>query len=399
MRSTAWILAAMLGVAGCARDDGAPAPDAKADAPEGDAAAAPSTPTTTSRDPAGAPPSLAVGLDDALALGVLPPPPSGSTYRVDAFVPALVVAALEQSGPTWFAAYEGTPEKVGYEVEGFAVSDAALQAGFARLGLKAGDIIEEINGVPAKDPATMQRALAGSDTGVTVGVFREDYSFVLSYRFEPGLAWGRTLEAKAPMLVAAADGDDGVVPVEPDEYGAVGETPVPDPQLQPSAGGGVGPSAGGGGSPSGGGGGGGGTKKPSGGGSTPVPKPSTGGGGSGGGGTSSAVSCASGGTCTIRRAYFDSMTSSPSKLESQATIVPAIQNDVFSGYKLKWVRPGSTVQQLGFRSGDKITHVNGRDLTDDAQALALYLSLKSTSKYTIRYVRGGKNATKVVQVT
>ena len=379
MRRIAFVFGAVLGIAGCSRNDGGGESDEKTEAAE----AEPDAKASPTAGPAGAPaspagkPSLAIGLDDALALGVLPPPTSGSTYRVDAFVPALVVAALEQSGPTWFAPYKGTPEKVDYGVEGFAVSDAALEAGFARLGLKAGDIIEEINGVPAKDVGTMQRALAGSDSGVTVGVFREDYSFVLSYRFEPGLAWGRTLEAKAPTLVAGAD--DGIPPVEPDDDGAAGELP---------------PAGDGGGAAAGGG-----ARKSSGGKSTPVPKPSTSGKGSGGSTTSSAVSCASGSTCTIRRAYFDSMTSSPSKLESQATIVPAIQNDVFSGYKLKWVRPGSTVHQLGFRSGDKITHVNGRDLTDDAQALALYLSLKSTNKYTIRYIRGGKNATKVVQVT
>ena len=90
--------------------------------------------------------------------------------------------------------------------------------------------------------------------------------------------------------------------------------------------------------------------------------------------------------------------SSPSKLESQAKIVPAIQNDVFSGYKLSWIRPGSEIAQMGFKSGDKITHVNGRDLTDDAEAFALYLSLSSTRAYKIKYLRGGQSRTKNVDV-
>lgn len=59
---------------------------------------------------------------------------------------------------------------------------------------------------------------------------------------------------------------------------------------------------------------------------------------------------------------------------------------------------GSPVHQLGFRSGDKITHINGRDLTDDAQAMALYWSLGSSKVFKIRYERGGRAQVKTVRV-
>ena len=94
----------------------------------------------------------------------------------------------------------------------------------------------------------------------------------------------------------------------------------------------------------------------------------------------------------------EGLVASPTKMQSQADVVPAIRDDVFSGYKLRTVKPGSTVAQLGFRSGDKVTHVNGRDLTNDAEALAVYLGLSSTKTFKVRYVRDGQTRTKTIKV-
>ena len=92
------------------------------------------------------------------------------------------------------------------------------------------------------------------------------------------------------------------------------------------------------------------------------------------------------------------MVSNPSKLESQANIVPAIANDVHSGYKLKTVKPGTSIAKLGFQSNDKITHINGYDLTDDFQAAQLYMGVSSTKIFKIRYERGGARLVKTVVV-
>lgn len=108
--------------------------------------------------------------------------------------------------------------------------------------------------------------------------------------------------------------------------------------------------------------------------------------------------CTTDSRCTLKKSYFDSIVRSPSKLESQANIVPAIRNDVHSGYKLKSVRSGSAVAQLGFRSGDKITHINGRDLTNDLEAMQLYMGLSGTRRFNVRYVRGGSARTKTIDV-
>jgi type II secretory pathway component PulC len=375
------LFALAIGIGGCAREPEPAEPNPQTTTP-------PAATPPKATPPKAAPATLAVGLDAALTLAVLAPPTGGTTYRVDAFVPALVVAALAEAGPEWFSPYAGKPDKVDYEVAGFVTSSAAERAGLHRLGLREGDIVEEVNGVPATDVARIEAALAGADHGLTVGIFREEYSLVLSYRFEPGLSWSRTLEARA----SAANADLGAAPSDP----TAGAGPEPIAALDPAgetpdpSGGGEVPRAGGA-TPTG---------RPQPGApapssapkttpkSPPTPAPST----------SSSVRCANASSCTIRRSYFDSMTSSMSKLESQATIVPAIRDDVFSGYKLKWIRPGSAVAQLGFRSGDKVTHVNGRDLTDDSQALALYLGLSSTNNYKVRYVRGSSTLTKSIQI-
>lgn len=79
-------------------------------------------------------------------------------------------------------------------------------------------------------------------------------------------------------------------------------------------------------------------------------------------------------------------------------VAPAIRNDVFSGYWIRGLRPGSLAGDLGFRAGDKITHVNGHALSDDTQAMALYFSLPTTRSFSIRYERNGTPLTKSVRV-
>lgn len=110
------------------------------------------------------------------------------------------------------------------------------------------------------------------------------------------------------------------------------------------------------------------------------------------------MQCQSQGRCTLPKAVLDRIVANPNLLQTEARIAPAIRNDVFSGYWIRGLTPGSAIGDLGFRVGDKITHVNGQALADDAQALALYLSLPKTRSFTIRYERNGKPLTKAVAV-
>lgn len=317
-------------------------------------------------------PALSAVLERAIV-----PPVGDGTYLVDPFVAALVYERIRAGqGPTLtpVAAANGGPAG-GYRVS--AIEPGSL---WSRLGLVDGDVVESINGVVLTGPDRVGFALDGAQNRVDVSVFRDDLSFVNRYRLEQAVAW--------PALLARVDpgsSEVGAATIESPSTTTPVETPSPAIAT--------------------------GTTKPS---STPsspprdTPRPST----PGGGGTTprptpgtttpptaaGPVACESTSRCTIERSYFDKLVASPSSIESQANIVPAIANDVFSGYKLKSVKAGSAIAKLGFHAGDKITHINGQDLTDEVGAMGLYLGLASTKVFKIRYERGGARLVKTVVV-
>ncbi len=319
-------------------------------------------------------------LDGVLDAAIAPPPSGGSTYRVDAYLAALVVEQLRRDAMP-FTAWRGDGDDPARASAGYRVGPLSPTDLWTRIGLAEGDIIQAVNGISTDTAGWTEDALPLSENRVTVTVFRDDLSFVLSYRLMGGMTWSAMMAAPTepstdPAVVAVADPPAGDEPSEP----------VGTEDKQPGAGG---PSGAGGSSP---------TK----------PSPSTGSGRpspSKGAGTtprpskgSPVARCRSSSDCSIDKAYFNSIVKSPSKLESQARIVPAIRNDVHSGYKLKSVRSGSAVAQLGFRTGDKITHINGRDLTNEFEAMQLYLGLSGTRKFRVRYERGGSVRNKTIAV-
>ena len=353
------------------------------------------TPTPTTA-PAPPPAAWSRGLESALAAGIVPPQTDDATYRVDPFVAALIFEELEAlGGGSTLQKFssdgkDGTPA-AGYRLEGI-VEDSL----FHRLGLRDGDVIEALNGVVLTGPDRIGFALDGAENVVTLSVFRDGVSFTIAYRFTGGLAW-RNLLAE---YTGSADPGEGVdaAAVEPTEVAEVEpagdpESPAGDPEM-PAGDPGAEPAGGGGGRE---------PARPSSGGARPLPKPdtkpskpskpstpSTPG--------KSRVSCDSSSRCTIEKDLFDDMVASPERLSREAKVVPAIRDDVHSGYKLSYVKPGSSVSQLGFRSGDKITHVNGRDLTDELQAMSLYMSLSGTRVFKIRYERGTQKLVKTITV-
>ena len=341
-----------LAVVACESESEPPAP-----------APAPSAPAETESSPI---PAAAPGLDAALARGIVPPTLDDGTYRVDPFVAVVLYERLRADlDPFAHVEAEGAAP-AGYRVEAIAKDDV-----LSRLGLQEGDVIEALNGVPAVGEAQLELALDAAENRLTVTIFREDLSFTNSYRFEGGLAWRDVIAGPEPE---AAEGAEPVDLVEPEEAEEPDSSPpvARAPKSSAKSGGGR-------------------ASRPS----TPSrpstnPRPTA--------PTSTDIRCASASSCTITQRKFDDLRASPSALQSGVDIVPAIRNDVFSGYKLKSVSSRSPVHALGFRSGDKITHVNGRDLTDDAQAMALYWSLGSSKLFKIRYERGGRNLVKTVRV-
>lgn len=368
----------------------APAADAKTPAPAsgGEAKAA---------DAPALPPSLLAGV---IPQGIEPTTLGGTTWRVDAYVAALVVEQLRRS-PLPFTPWRADAPAPGQPAAGYRVGALAPDGPWVALGLREGDIVQAVNGVSTESPGWAAEALRQSENQVTVSVFRDDVSITLAYRLVGGLAWQSLVDPSAPR----GEGGSDVL--------AVADPPPDDGQPDDMRGAGVGEGGGGGGGNGGGGGAYDGPYSPS----RPSSGPSAGGGSGGGGGggsstggggsggiprpappSSSVARCSSAESCSIDKAYFDTLVASPSKLESQADVVPAIANDVHSGYKLRTVKSGTAVHQLGFRSGDKVTHINGLDLTNDAEALQLYLGLGNTRTFKVRYVRGGSTRTKTIKV-
>jgi len=341
------VLAAAVVACGSESEPAAPAP-------------APSTPSQTeSSTPA---PATAPGLDAALARGIVPPTLDDGTYRVDPFVAVVLYERLRaEPDPFAHVGAEGAAP-AGYRVGALAADDV-----LTRLGLEEGDIVEALNGVPAQSEAQLELALDAAENRLTVTIFREDLSFTNSYRFEGGLAWRDVIAGPEGQEVAVAEAVDLDAQQEPES-----PEPAPARTQRPK------------------------TSSKSGGAKTPssrpstTPRPNT--------PTSTDIACANASSCTITKRKFDDLRASPSAMQSGVDIVPAIRNDVFSGYKLVSVSPRSAVHAFGFRAGDKITHVNGRDLTDDAQAMALYWSLGSSKIFKVRYERGGKNLIKTIRV-
>lgn len=377
LRST--IAPLILGLAlssGCGGGSSEAPADAKQADPPTKTAPKPSTPPSPESDEPDYPAALKAALED----GIEAPPTGGTTRRIDPFVVAWMTAAVKANGDRWLTRYEQTNAE-GVASKGWQVrvpAGSPLEA----LGLQDGDVIEQVNDVPASDVAQVQDALSHAENRIALTVTRDAFEVTLSYVIEPGLAWDRTRARLAgtelppgrelPDIVADAD-DAGDDPLPPRAGGLLPPTGSSTSRPKP-------------------------VPTPSGTNPKPVPKPSSGGGSSTGSSSGADKVTCSGSTCTVERAYFKSMIGSPSKLQSQANIVPAIQNDVHSGYKLKTVKSGSAVHKMGFRSGDKVTHVNGYDLTSDLEALALYSELGSTSKFNIRYERGGAARTKTIVV-
>jgi type II secretory pathway component PulC len=372
--------------------------DAKADA-KAEAAKAPVVPLTAS----GEDPALAAVLERAIR----PPPTGEATYELDPFVAALVFERAKAGiGPT-FTRLE-KPVEAGPQA-GFVVGEIAEGTLAHRLGLRTGDVVEAINGVVLTSPDRVGFGLDGASKRVELTIHRDEVSIVQQYTLIDGLAWTELLAgftgdadprlADASALEGGADagaaGGAGTPADEPADDGrGEGVVPAEPPPTEPVGDdGSVKPPSGGGKLPSGGGGGGGTSPKPK---TTPTPPPKT---------TptpppsgASPVQCESSAKCTITQSYFNSMVDNPAKLESQADIVPAIANDVHSGYKLKNIKSGSAISKLGFQSNDKITHINGKDLTDDFQAAELYMGISGTKVFKIRYERGGAKLVKTVLV-
>lgn len=333
---------------------------------EGRAPPAASSAAPASAAAAGGPPVVAPAvLSAAIAAGVRPRGSNEAGFEVDAFLAALVVEELAAGG----GAVRVEPAIEGGAQVGYRLLEVAEGSVYARVGLRAGDVVQAINDVPLESPGRAVGVLGALGRGAAVTVLREGVSFTLDLRISGGLAWSELLRARGGPALAADVPPDRVE--APDPLDLLDAATPPPGSASPKA---SGAGASGAGKPA-----------------RPAPgRPAA---STGDKPTSAVVQCASASSCSVDRRTFDAMVANPSRLLQQVDVAPTT-----GGYKLTRVAAGSAVNQLGFRAGDKLISVNGSRLDDDMEALGLYMGLGSTSTYRVVYERGGVRSTKTISL-
>jgi hypothetical protein len=354
-------------IVACAVGCGVKSEEAEKEAVEAVAAATPETPATPAASPPdGAPvaeqepapdPELP-GFDAALGRAIVRV--EKHHFRVDPFVATLVAEHLAQTGGE--PVFRRVPRKqvrAGVP-NGFRVVRIEKGSLFHRLGLRQGDVVTKLGTAAPPGPKGLRALLESVEHDVELELTRKGEKITLHYELAGEQSWRDYLEKTAGRKFEDPEDD------EPRHASASGSKPAGGgaPSKLPSSSG-----------------------KPTGG-----SKPSSSASGTGSP-ESIPVSCASSSSCTVAKWYFDKVVSSSSQMRSQAKVAPAS-----GGYKLSWVKPGSGVHKLLFRSGDVITRVNGLDLDNQLEALTLYAGLKSTRTYKVSYMRGGKSLTKTIRV-
>src|SRR5690606_23089859 len=148
-------------------------------------------------------------LASVLALGIEAPTVGDGTYRVDPFVAAYVyVGIAEGEAAAWLTATAPDAPTTGYRIVG-APDPTLLEA----LGLRSGDVIEELNGVPSTSAAAVKAGLQSATHEVRLTIHRDGTSWTNSYRLFGGLAWQRALAGV--IEPAPADPASDVTPSDP----------------------------------------------------------------------------------------------------------------------------------------------------------------------------------------
>ena len=91
----------------------------------------------------------------------------------------------------------------------------------------------------------------------------------------------------------------------------------------------------------------------------------------------------------IDRASFDALIDNQAALASSVRGGPEMVDGKMVGVKLAFVRPGSVLDKLGLHTGDRLTKINGAELTSPERILELYARLRTAPRFAFEVVRGG----------
>ena len=100
----------------------------------------------------------------------------------------------------------------------------------------------------------------------------------------------------------------------------------------------------------------------------------------------------------LSRARVEDAMKNVNELMRQARIMPYFNNGQPDGLRLSGVRPGSLFTDIGLRSGDIITGVNGEQIQSVDDALRFYTSLREADNVSVQLRRGGAERTIEYQI-
>jgi general secretion pathway protein C len=92
----------------------------------------------------------------------------------------------------------------------------------------------------------------------------------------------------------------------------------------------------------------------------------------------------------VERSVIDSILENQAELMKSARIVPEKEGDKVVGIRLFGIRPESLLGTLGLENGDRLSSINGFEMSDPQKALEAYATLKTADHLTVSVNRHGK---------
>jgi general secretion pathway protein C len=92
----------------------------------------------------------------------------------------------------------------------------------------------------------------------------------------------------------------------------------------------------------------------------------------------------------VERSVIDSILENQAELMKSARIVPEKEGDKVVGIRLFGIRPESLLGTLGLENGDRLSSINGFEMSDPQKALEAYAKLKTADHLTVSVNRHGK---------
>ena len=92
----------------------------------------------------------------------------------------------------------------------------------------------------------------------------------------------------------------------------------------------------------------------------------------------------------VERSVVDSILENQAELMKSARIVPEKEGDKVVGIRLFGIRPDSLLGTLGIENGDRLSAINGYEMSDPQKALEAYTKLRTADHLTVAVNRHGK---------